>query len=129
MAFTMSPEAKARLSTVLENTTEQIPGITATIVNRDGEIILSHQAGSMAANSLLWLASCTKLFTAVATMQLLEQGKLELDDESIVERLCPELMDLRVLDGVDEKGETKYVKKENAITVRMLLSHTGKPGV
>jgi len=122
---------------VLEvSTTSPIPqmaGVVATIVNQKADVIFS-QATSVTtvgtempitSKSMFWIASCTKLFTAVATMQLLEQEKLELDDEEIVERLCPELDDLMVLDGVNEKGETKYVKKEKAITVRMLLSHTG----
>ena len=38
-----------------------------------------------------WFASCTKLITAIARMQLVEQNKLALDDEYQLEGLCPEL--------------------------------------
>ena len=51
-------------------------------------------------------------------MQLVEKGVLKLDDGNQLEGLCPELKDLPVLmDGVVEK-------KNKAITLRILLTHT-----
>lgn len=71
-------------------------------------------------NDIYWLASCTKLVTAIACMQVVEKGLLHLDDADLVERLCPELKDVKVLqDG-------SLVEKESRITLRMLLTHTGK---
>ncbi|KAF4120935.1 CubicO group peptidase, beta-lactamase class C family [Geosmithia morbida] len=66
-----------------------------------------------------WLASCTKLVTSIACLQLVEKGVLALDDADQVERLCPELKDIRVVnrDGALED-------KEGRITLRMLLTHT-----
>lgn len=54
-------------------------------------------------------------------MQLVEQGKLELDNSDQVEKIAPELKDVKVL----EKGGT-LVEKRRGITLRMLLTHTGE---
>lgn len=61
----------------------------------------------------------------IAAMQLVEQGKLALDDADLVERYCPELKTVRILKGFDENGRAETVAKKNRITLRMLLSHTG----
>lgn len=68
-----------------------------------------------------WLASCTKLVTGIACMQLVEQGNLKLDDSDQVEKICPELAAVKVL---HEDGS--LVDKKSRITLRMLLTHTGK---
>lgn len=52
-------------------------------------------------------------------MQLVEQGMLSLDDADQVERLCPELTDVQVL-----QSDGTLVPKRRGITLRMLLSHT-----
>ena len=59
-------------------------------------------------------------------MQLVEQGRLALDDADLVERYFPELKTVRVLEGIDENGKAETVAKKNRITLRMLLNHTGK---
>lgn len=71
-----------------------------------------------------WLASCTKLVTGIACMQLVEQGNLRLDDSDQVETFCPELAAVKVL-----REDGSLVKKENRITLRMLLTHTGKHNI
>lgn len=88
--------------------------------------LLSGNATSTATGSgrdlIYWMASFTKLVTAIACMQLVEQGKLALDDADQVETLCPELRDVKYLanDGTLEQ-------KSGRITLRMLLTHTGMP--
>lgn len=67
-----------------------------------------------------WMASFTKLVTAIACMQLVEHGKLALDDADQVETLCPELRDIKYL---ADDGTLK--EKAGRITLRMLLTHTG----
>jgi len=59
------------------------------------------------------------MITGIACMQLVEQGKLSLDDAAQTEKLCPELKDLQVL-----QPDGKLVAKKGGITLRMLLSHT-----
>lgn len=51
----------------------------------------------MSTDSLCWVASFTKLATAVAVMQVVEQGLVHLDDD--IRCIVPELKDLRVLAG------------------------------
>lgn len=78
-------------------------------------------AGDQGDDDILWLASCTKLVTSIACMQLVEEGNLALDDVHQVETLCPELRDVKV---VQEDGS--LVEKKRGITLRMLLTHTGE---
>lgn len=47
-----------------------------------------------------------------------------MDDQDIVERLCPEIADLPVLKEFDDDEEPMFERKTNKITPRMLLSHT-----
>ncbi len=53
-------------------------------------------------------------------MQLVEQGKLSLDDADLAEKICPEFKTVKVL-----QDDGTLVEKKNRITLRMLLSHTG----
>lgn len=40
------------------------------------------QAAKLEKDDYFWIASCTKLVTAVAVLQLVEQGKVGLDDDA-----------------------------------------------
>lgn len=71
-------------------------------------------------DDIYWLASCTKLVTSIACMQLVERSILCLDDADQLESLCPELVDLKV---VQEDGSLEPARSR--ITLRMLLTHTG----
>jgi len=101
-------------------------GIVYCAVNKKGELVFEHASGKkgigsdekMDSDTVFWIASCTKMITGIACLQLCEQGKLSLDDVAIVEKLAPELKDVQVIDG------KKLVPKKRGITLRMLLSHT-----
>lgn len=80
----------------------------------------------MTLETVFWIASCTKLITAIACMQLVEQGKLRLDDADQVEKLCPELKKPKILRGFDEYRNPILEPKKTGITLRMLLSHQGE---
>lgn len=103
-----------------------IPGATVVVVGRDGEELFAHSAGKrgvatsepMTLDSIFWIASCTKLLTGIACMQLVEEGILRLDDGDQVEQLLPELKDLQVL-----RPDGSFEAKKRKITLRMLLSH------
>ena len=58
-------------------------------------------------------------------MQLVEQGKLRLDDADQVEKLCPELKKTKILRGFDENHKP-ILEPKTGITLRMLLSHQGE---
>ncbi|KAL7896908.1 beta-lactamase/transpeptidase-like protein [Trichoderma sp. SZMC 28014] len=70
-------------------------------------------------DDIYWLASCTKLVTSIACMQLVEGAILRLDDANQLEGLCPELVNLKV---VKEDGSLEPA--QSRITLRMLLTHT-----
>lgn len=111
---------------------EGIPGLVCTIVDRKGEQIFHHVSGRkgfgsaehMTSDTLFWFASCTKLITSITAMQLVEQGRLALDDEDQLEEILPEMKMKKVLDE-SSTGELRLVEKKRKITLRMLLSHTG----
>ncbi|KAE8445798.1 hypothetical protein EG329_012856 [Mollisiaceae sp. DMI_Dod_QoI] len=104
-----------------------IPGATVVVVGRDGKELFAHCAGKrgvdshepMTQDNVYWIASCTKLVVGIACLQLVEQGKLALDDSNQIEKLCPELKSVKVL-----QDDGTLVEKKRGITFRMLLTHT-----
>ncbi|KAI9739885.1 MAG: hypothetical protein M1818_004941 [Claussenomyces sp. TS43310] len=104
-----------------------LPGTTVVVVGKDGKELFAHAAGKrgygsaepMTLDNIYWIASCTKMITGVACMQLVERGVLTLDDVAQVEALAPELKAVKVL----QKDGT-LVEKKRGITLRMLLTHT-----
>ncbi|KAJ5476247.1 hypothetical protein N7475_001976 [Penicillium sp. IBT 31633x] len=110
-----------------EDQVSGIPGTTVVVVGKDGNELFAHSAGKrgagseepMTLDSIFWIASCTKMLVGVACMQLVEQGILKLDDGDQTERLCPELKNLKIL-----RPDGSLEDKKNAITLRMLLTHT-----
>src|SRR5260221_234617 len=54
-------------------------------------------------NSIFGIASMTKAITTVAALQLVEQGKLQLDEP--VSKHLPRLANLDVLEGFDPSGQ------------------------
>lgn len=124
------------LQTTIDSYTSKsdgIPGLVCSVVNASGNVIFESASGSRAAGSdlpmshdtVFWIASCTKLLTAIAAMQLVEQGRLSLDDGDQLETHLPELQDIKVVEETPD-GSMHLVGKSRKITLRMLLSHTGK---
>lgn len=104
-----------------------IPGATVVVVDKNGDELFAHAAGkrgvssteAMTLENIYWIASCTKALVGVACLQQVEKGTLTLDDGEHLENLVPELKDLDVL-----KSDGTVEKKNKAITLRMLLTHT-----
>ena len=104
------------------------PGLVFSAVDKAGNTLVEHAAGTVGVDSteemnkddtVFWIASCTKLITAIAALQLVEQGKISLDDAEFVKKITPEIKEKKVYaDGVTPADQEKDV------TVRMLLSHT-----
>lgn len=100
-----------------------------TGVDRNGKELFAKAEGlrgcgskePMALDNVFWTASCTKMIVGNACMQLVEKGILSLDDPAKAEELCPELREVMVL-----QDDGTLVEKKRRITLRMLLSHTGK---
>ncbi|KAH5679264.1 hypothetical protein HBI21_080580 [Parastagonospora nodorum] len=113
---------------VIDSLKKAVDGACADIRSDiPGTSLFAHAAGKRGVNSkedmtlsnLYWIASCTKMIAGVACMQLVEQGKLHLDDGDEIEKLIPELKDVKVL-----QKDGKLVEKNKKITLRMLLTHT-----
>jgi CubicO group peptidase (beta-lactamase class C family) len=119
---------KATVDRACANPKSDIPGTSVIVVGKDGKELFAHSAGKRGINSsenmtldnVFWIASCTKMIAGIACMQLVEQGKLQLDDGEQIEKLLPELKDVKVL-----QKDGKLVEKNKKITLRMLLTHTG----
>jgi CubicO group peptidase (beta-lactamase class C family) len=73
-------------------------------------------------DSVFWLLSMTKAVTAVACMQLVERGKLRLEQPA--SDILPALKAPQILEGFDTAGQPRLRPAHNAITVRHLLTHT-----
>jgi hypothetical protein len=72
-------------------------------------------------DTMLRIASMTKMVTTVAALRLYEQGKLDLD--APVETYRPEFAELQMLEGFD--GDTPRLRPPaSRATVRQLMSHT-----
>ena len=102
-----------------------VPGLV-TLVSRRGEVhveaIGTKAVGSsdpIRRDSIVRISSMTKPITAAATMILVEECKLRLDDP--VDRLLPELADRRVLKRLDGLLDDT-VPTSRPITVRDLLT-------
>lgn len=77
---------------------------------------------AMTPDTVFWLLSMTKAITATACMQLIEQGRLRLDQPA--GEILPELKSPQVLVGFDASGQPELRPARNTITVRHLLTHT-----
>src|SRR5882757_3145472 len=108
---------------------EEIPGVVA-VAATGNEVIYQGAFGkrdlskddSMTLDSVFWIASMTKAVTTAAGMQLVEQGKLSLDDP--IGKLLPDLASPQVLEGFDASGAPKTRPAKGPITLRQLMTHT-----
>jgi methyl acetate hydrolase len=76
----------------------------------------------MRLDTVFMLASMTKTVTAVAAMQLVEQGKVSLDQP--LGEVVPELANLEVLEGFDVAGKPRLRPAKRPVTLSHLLTHT-----
>jgi CubicO group peptidase (beta-lactamase class C family) len=107
----------------------RVPGVAAAVTDRDGVV---HEAGfgvreigtgtAMTADTVGWIASMTKAITGAAAMQLVEQGRLSLDEPA--KEVCETIGRAQVIDGVDEGGAPRLRPPRTDITLRHLLTHT-----
>jgi methyl acetate hydrolase len=105
-----------------------VPGVVALAARADG-VFYEGAAGKRAADAgdpitpdtMLRIASMTKMVTATAALQLSEQGRLDLD--APVDTYRPEFADLQVLEGFDDSTPRLRPPRTRA-TVRQLITHT-----
>jgi CubicO group peptidase (beta-lactamase class C family) len=73
-------------------------------------------------DSIFSIASMTKAITSTAALQLVDQGKVKLDDP--VSKHLPQLGMLQVLDGFDATGKPILRAPRTPVTLHHLLTHT-----
>jgi CubicO group peptidase (beta-lactamase class C family) len=75
----------------------------------------------------MWIASCTKLMTAISVLQCVEKGLLSLDDD--ISTVLSEWKNRGILLGFEEgTGKPILQETKGKITVRMLLTHQSGMG-
>jgi methyl acetate hydrolase len=125
------PSSLAQIDATLRDATraKQVPGVVAMAATDDGVIYegvfgARHlgQEPAMTRDTVFRIASMIKLVTSVAALQLVEQGRLGLDDP--VPDIDPLLGAPQVLTGFDAAGAPRLRPAKQPITLRHLLSHT-----
>ncbi len=105
------------------------PGIVALAAD-DGGVVYAGAFGArqidhdraMSLDAVMRIASMTKVVTSVAAMQLVEQGRIGLDEP--LGTHVPELAAAQVLEGFDDAGTPRLRPPRRPITLRHLLTHT-----
>ena len=128
--------AKAAIDKVLADAVARgdVPGVVAMVTDRRGILYQGAfgvaDAGSgrpMTVDTMFRIASMTKPVTSLAVMQLVEQGRLSLDDPA--EKYLPQLANLKVFETFDSKtGAYTLRPAKRAPTVRHMLTHTAGLG-
>jgi methyl acetate hydrolase len=110
-----------------------VPGVAAMACTREATLYEgafgSRTLGMnkpMTTDSVVWIASMTKPITSAGAMQLVEQGRIGLDDP--MGRWVPELASVQVLEGFDAAGAPRLRAPKRPITLRHLLTHTSGYG-
>jgi methyl acetate hydrolase len=116
VALPAATPAPSDIDTLLRTAVEQkrVPMVVAMVADRSG-LIYEHATG-VPKDAIFAIASMTKPVTSVAVMQLVEQGRVKLDEPAST--YVPELGDVRVLDGGTQRPP------RTPVTVRHLLTHT-----
>jgi methyl acetate hydrolase len=117
---------------ILANTVSSppgVPGVVAMATDRQGNIY-EGAAGKrsvdgdapMTTDTAFALFSTTKAITATAALQLVEEGRLDLDAPA--KNYAPDIGKLQVIDGFDANGEPRLRAPKRDVTTRMLMLHT-----
>ena len=128
----MAEDLKDQLDAVLQGVVSgspRVPGVVAMVTNREGNIY-EGAAGErvlggpvkMTTDTVFAIFSTTKAITGTAILQLVEEGKLDLDAPA--ERYAPDIGKLQVIEGFDASGAPKLRAPKRPVTTRMLMLHT-----
>ncbi len=122
---------KAKADAILSSATQSgdVPGVAAIATDRNNVLYEGAfgvrtlgEPAEMTLDTVVWIASMTKAITGTAAMQLVEQGKLELDGPA--SKVIPGLGEVKVLEGFDAEGQARMRPPKRPITLRHLLTHT-----
>ena len=107
----------------------RVPGVVALATNREGNIY-EGAAGlrslgngqAMTTDTVCAIFSTTKALAGTACLQLVEDGRLDLDAPA--KNYAPDIGGIQVLDGFDADGDPILRPPKRDVTTRMLLLHT-----
>ncbi|MDR2744173.1 MAG: beta-lactamase family protein [Desulfovibrio sp.] len=124
-------ELQKNLDAILKGAVEagDVPGVVVALCENKSMLYEGafgkrglKRTDDMTTDSVFALASMTKTVTAIAVMQLVEQGKVDLDSPASF--WVPYLARVKVLEGFDGQGKPLLRPLRRSITVRHLLTHT-----
>jgi methyl acetate hydrolase len=107
----------------------RVPGVVAIATDRRGNVYegaagkrVLGQDAEMTPDTVFAIFSTTKAITGTACLQLVENGRLDLDAPA--KTYAPDIGKLQVLEGFDADGNPKLRPPKRDVTTRMLLLHT-----
>ena len=111
----------------------RVPGVVAMVTDRQRDIYEGaagvrrmDRDAAMTTDTVFGIFSTTKAITGTAALQLVEEGKLDLDAPA--KKYVPEIGELMVIEGFDAQGEPKLRPPKRDVTTRMLMTHTAGLG-
>ena len=126
-------DGSTRIDAVLKQAVDakEVPGVVAMAATDKGVLYEGAfgprarevGAAAMTTDTVFRIASMTKAIASVAAMQLVEQGKLRLEDP-VPASVDPALASPQVLEGFDASGQPRLRPARRPITLRHLLTHT-----
>lgn len=107
----------------------RVPGVAAIATDRNaniyegarGERVLGGGT-EFTTDTVCAIFSTTKAIGGTAALQLVEDGKLDLDAPA--KEYLPRIGEIQVLDGISDSGEPRLRAPKRDITTRHLLTHT-----
>ena len=132
----MTTDLKTAADAILDRvvtSTPRVPGVVAIVTDRHGNIYegaagkrVLGQGAAMTTDSVCAIFSTTKAITGTAVLQLVEEGRLDLDAPA--KTYAPHIGKLQVLEGFDAEGKPKLRPPKREVTTRMLMLHTAGLG-
>ena len=120
-----------RADLLLQNAASRgdVPGVVAAATTADETLYeggfgerVTGSGVAMTPDTVGWIASMTKALTAAAAMQLVEQGKLQLDRPA--GEVVKHLGEVEVLECFDDAGQPVTRPPSRPVTLRHLLTHS-----
>ncbi|KAF2421506.1 beta-lactamase/transpeptidase-like protein [Tothia fuscella] len=136
MGFSPPSDFEEVLAKSTARDSNNVPGVVLAAVDIHGKTFYNKAAGHagvakdarpMDLNDTFWIASCTKLQTAICALKQVEEGLVDLDED--ISRILPELGDQTVIAPDDDAPDGfTLTPAKNKVTLRLLLTHTSGVG-
>ncbi|KAF2963255.1 hypothetical protein GQX73_g10319 [Xylaria multiplex] len=112
---------------------EEIPGAVLLATDKSGKLNYGRAFGKRSVragadqsplqlDSVMWIASCTKVVTALAALQCCERGLLTLDEP--IYHVLPEFRDLPIIKRFNDDGSPVLEPHTKPLTLRNMLNHS-----